>query len=172
MWLSRHAGTGLTAPKGSPSLSRRLPCKSQLPEYAICRFLLVLKIRATFRNLRDLHFPYPGMLRTIFPELLTTAQVAFDYSSTAFYFQQGPRGTTRVYWSCPSVTAPLPRPNVPSYHRRSTIRSFNWPAKFRVANRSTRGPSATKASHTYRMSRSTRNYARRNYTFSKLSVEF
>jgi hypothetical protein len=94
------------------------------------------------------------------------AQVAFDYYSPAFLFSKAhaePPGFIGI------VQAREPRYCAPmcSYHRRSTIRSFNWPTKSRVPNRRAQGASAAKASQTHRMSRSTRNNARKHLMFSK-----
>jgi hypothetical protein len=76
-------------PKGSPIVCPAdHPAKSQLNECATRRFLLIFESASYLRNFRDLHFPYPEMLRTIFSEVLTMAQVAFDYYSPAFLFSK------------------------------------------------------------------------------------
>jgi hypothetical protein len=88
------------------------------------------------------------------------AQVAFDYYSTALCSARRTRKHQGLL-ELPKLESSTTVPQCASYHRRSAIRNFNWLAKPRVANRSAQGGPAAKATHTYRMSRSTRNHARK-----------
>ena len=66
-------------------------------------FLFHFEIRATFRNLRGLHFPVQEVETPPYPpELLTVGAVAFDYYY-CFLFNKAHAGITRVYWSRPKV---------------------------------------------------------------------
>ena len=66
------------------------------------------------------------------------AQVAFDYYSIALCSARRTRnhqGLLELLKLESSATVP----QCASYHRRSTIRSFNWPTKSRVPDRSAQG---------------------------------
>lgn len=84
-----------------------------------------------------------------------------------FSLQQGARGTTRVYWSCPSLRAPLLCPNVPLIIGGQLLEASIGQRSLGFQIEALRGASAAKASHTHRMSRSTRNHARKYLMFSK-----
>jgi hypothetical protein len=126
-----------------------------------------LKIRATFRDFGT-RISLSKNVETLFSKLLTTAQLHSDYYSTT------PRSVRRMRnhkgcWSRPSLRAPLLRPQRAPYHRRSIARSFNWPAKSRVAKRSRSrgGGAAAKPNH---MHPDVSEYTEQCSEISKLSV--